>query len=340
MTMSLSHPDSTQISVTLVVVPREQFSLAQRSIDNIYANTRYPFELIYVDGNSPKPVRDYLKEQSQQRGFRLIRTEQYLSPNHARNLAISQVNTEYVVFIDNDVLVKPGWLEALVKRSAQTGAWAVAPLTLEGEAFDTIHQIGGEIIFKDLPDGRRWMVERRPYMHLPLAKLKAPLKAEPTELTEFHCVLARREVFDRVGLLDEKLLSMAEETDFCLSILKAGGSIYTEPAAVVSYVPPFTMQWADLPYFFLRWSDQWCESSVQHMLQKYNLSPDAPALKHYNEFVHSHRYLAFDNQPELRFKPMLMSQNLSFVQKGRYGLKKMIRRQMNQRANRWQPAFS
>ena len=43
--------------VTLVVVPREQFSVSKRSLDSIYECTQIPFELIYVDGNSPPALR-------------------------------------------------------------------------------------------------------------------------------------------------------------------------------------------------------------------------------------------------------------------------------------------
>ncbi|WP_051463700.1 glycosyltransferase family 2 protein [Leptolyngbya sp. PCC 6406] len=325
----------SQAKVTLVVVPRERFSYTERSLESIYRDTRYPFELIYIDGNSPAPVRDYLQAASQKYGFKLIRTEQYLSPNQARNIGIPHVETEYLVFIDNDVLVKSGWLEALVNCGDRTGAAAIAPVTLEGEAFDTIHQAGGEIIFRETKDGRRWMIERRPNMHLPLKKLPEPLTAGPTQLTEFHCVFARRDIFDKIGPLDEKLLSMAEETDFCLSVMNAGGTVYLEPASVVTYVPPFTLVWSDLPYFFMRWSDAWCETSVQQMREKYDLSPDSPVLKHYRVFVHDHRALAFGSN-EISFKPLLLSSKISMPAKGKYAVKKILRHYMNKQAHQFQ----
>jgi len=328
--MGISSSQATP-SVTIVVVPREQFSLAQRSLTSIYTHTSYPFDLIYVDGNSPAPTRDLLKAEAQQRGFQLIRTESYLSPNQARNLAIQAVETEYIVFIDNDVIVKPGWLEALVNCGDRTGAWAVAPLTFEDTTFNTIHQFGGQIILKDLEDGRRWLIERRPYMHLSIGKVKQEFAAEQTELTEFHCVLARRDSFNITGLLDEDLLSMAEETDFCLAILKAGGSIYREPKSLVSYVPPTEMQWSDLPYFFLRWSDCWVESSINRMCEKHEIDRSSPAIKHYRGFVHKHRWFAFGGESELRFRPVLGS-SLALLDKGKYCAKKMIRRRMNRKA--------
>ncbi|MEO0842073.1 MAG: glycosyltransferase family A protein, partial [Cyanobacteria bacterium J06643_5] len=74
--------------VTIVVSPRERFSATKESLESIYQHTKIPFELIYVDGNSPHPIKQYLKQKSQEQEFKLIRTEHYLSPNQARNLAI------------------------------------------------------------------------------------------------------------------------------------------------------------------------------------------------------------------------------------------------------------
>lgn len=94
--------------VTLVIVPRERFSGSEASLESLYEHTRVPFELIYVDGNSPPRVKQYLEAQSKTRNFELIRTEQYLFPNHVRNIGLAQVKTPYLVFVDNDIVVSPG----------------------------------------------------------------------------------------------------------------------------------------------------------------------------------------------------------------------------------------
>lgn len=318
--------------VTLIVVPRERFSYTQKSLESIYANTTYPFELIYVDGGSPKKTRNYLQEAAQTHGFKLVRTDHYLAPNQARNIGLQYANTDYIVFLDNDVLVfQPNWLETLVTCGDRTGAAIVVPLTLQGEACDTVHQVGGEIILKELADGRRWLLERRPYMRLPMAKVPQLPAPGPTELSEFHCVFARRDLFDAIGPLDEKLLSMAEETDFCLSALKADKQIYLEPNCAISYVPPMTMNWSDLSFFFLRWSSSWCEASIQRMQEKYNLDPNSPGLKNYRLFVYHHRLLAFGG-PELRSKVLFLNQEISLASKLKHFAKKMLRRHMDSQA--------
>ncbi len=100
--------------VTIAVVPRERFSLARQSLISILEDSNPSTELIYIDGGSPPLVRQFLEQRAARNGFRLISTERYVSPNEARNLAAAHVRTRYVAFIDNDVLVSPGWLDALV----------------------------------------------------------------------------------------------------------------------------------------------------------------------------------------------------------------------------------
>src|SRR5690606_3710530 len=130
--------------VTVAVVPRERFSVALRSLESLYANTSEPFELVYVDGNSPRDVRDGLRQQARERGFTLVRTERYLSPTQARNIALQRVQTPYVLFVDNDVFFADGWLTRLLDCAEDTGAWVVGPLPFEGELADArIHNAGG-----------------------------------------------------------------------------------------------------------------------------------------------------------------------------------------------------
>ena len=112
--------------VTIVVVPRERFSYTRRSLASVFENTATPFKLIYVDPGTPSIVRKYL----QGKMGRIRRTlsfsrDGYISPNRARNWAWQEVQTKYTVFLDNDALVTPGWLEELVRCADETGAWSL-----------------------------------------------------------------------------------------------------------------------------------------------------------------------------------------------------------------------
>lgn len=261
--------------VTIVVVPRERFSCTQRSLESIYQYTDIPFKLIYVDGNSPTKVKKYLETQAQEKDFQLIRTDYYLSPNHARNIGLSQVDTKYLVFVDNDVVFSPGWLQALINCAKETGATVVGPLMCEKEPIhQRVHFAGGESHIVTDIHGRRHLREKMYKQGHKVAELRPHLQRMETELAEFHCVLVRREIFEQIGMLDEKMLNTKEHLDFCMTVAATGGKVYFEPDALVTYVPGPPLELTDVHFFMLRWSDAWTLESLKHIREKWNLSED------------------------------------------------------------------
>ncbi|MBE9182507.1 glycosyltransferase [Oculatella sp. LEGE 06141] len=261
--------------VTIVVTPRERFSCAQSSLESIYQYTDVPFKLIYVDGNSPAKVRRYLETQAQEQGFQMIRTPYYLSPNHARNLGLAQVETKYVAFVDNDVIASPGWLAHLVQCAEETDATVVGPLMCQEEpVHEIVHFAGGEshVIFDTR--GRRRLREKMYKQGKRVADIRDQLQRQQTELAEFHCVLVRSSIFAQIGMLDEAMLNTKEHLDFCMTVAEAGGTIYFEPASLVTYVPGPPLELTDIPYYMLRWSDAWVLNSLNRLREKWDLAED------------------------------------------------------------------
>ncbi|MEA5450986.1 glycosyltransferase [Leptolyngbya sp. CCNP1308] len=265
----------TEPLVTLVVVPRERFSYAQTSLESIYAHTQMPFNLVYVDGNSPHKLRRYLEEQALEKGFKLIRTEHYLYPNQARNLGLQAVDTKYLVFVDNDVVVSPGWLDALVTCAEEADAAVVGPLMCQHEPIHAeVHFAGGESHVWVDKLGRRRLREKMLYQGKTVEEIRPALNRTPTELAEFHCVLVRRSLFDQIGPLDEAMLNTKEHLDFCMLVREAGETVYFEPASLVTYVPGPPQEWADVHYYMLRWSNRWTLESLHRLRDKWNLAED------------------------------------------------------------------
>jgi hypothetical protein len=260
------------LDVTVAVVPRERFSLTGRSLQNLYAHTTDPFNLVYVSAGAPSSVQRYLQDEADRRGFRLLGTSRLLSPNQARNLAMQAVSTKYVVFLDNDALVTPHWLERLVRCAEDTGAWVVGPLYLIGEIEQqTIHMAGGTLHFKER-EGRRIAYDEHRLGDVDLKAVAESLQRQRCDFVEFHCMLVRTDALDQLGPLDEQLLSVHEHIDIGWAARQAGGSVYLEPSAIASYVPPPPFEWSDLPYFMLRWSDDWTKASIEHFSRKWGVA--------------------------------------------------------------------
>lgn len=266
----------TEPIVTIVVVPRERFSHAQTSLESIYEHTQIPFNLVYVDGNSPRSVSEYLQSQAKAPHFQLIQTDYYLYPNQARNLGLAYVETPYLVFIDNDVVVTPGWLQALVQCAEETGASVVGPLMGQHEpVHQEIHFAGGESHIWVDRRGRRRLREKMYEQGKSVAAIRDRLQRQETELAEFHCVLVRKSVFEQVGILDEQMLNTKEHLDFCMLVREAGQTVYFEPNALVTYVAGPPLKWSDLHYYMLRWSDDWTLKSLKRLREKWDLAEDA-----------------------------------------------------------------
>ena len=308
--MSISKP---MTKATIVVGPRERFSHTQKCLESLYENTEYPFDLVFVDVCSPKPVERYITQKAEEKSFKVIRTRKYISPQQARNVGLryvlSQTDSQYVVFVENDVVFKRGWLTQLISCAEETGAAVVGPLTCLGNpAHQVIHNAGGRSYIKtDVKYGEpRRKIKQSAYLTgKAVANVPEELVRVRCDYVEFHCMLARTNLFETEpfkethGLLDEGMMATREHIDFCFMVTEAGRTIYSARAAVITTdtigisankvglmawfgqqrLPDFKQY--DLPYFMLRWSDAWDLASLQHLRKKWNLSEDKYFKKRY-----------------------------------------------------------
>jgi hypothetical protein len=263
------------LDVTVVVVPRDRYSVAPRTLRSLLANTDGPYRLVYVDAGSPPEIRDEIAGLAARHDFVLRRLERYVAPNLARNIGLADAVGRFVVFAENDVLFMPGWLEALVDCARSTGADVVSPLTLIGEPDEQeIHFCGGDLQAEPLA-GRRirladryWRVGRR------VGEVAGELVRGPTGFSELHCALVRRDLLDRAGPFDEKLESCQEHIDLALAVRALGGSIVTEPGAQVSFYDSGDFTLADIAVHGLRWSEEWVDRSAAHFAAKWRVDRD------------------------------------------------------------------
>jgi GT2 family glycosyltransferase len=285
---------------TLVVVPRETFSQSCESLDDVLSSVPDGQPIVLVDGHSPLSVSEGLRTITRNRPVTFIRSNRYLSPNEARNLGVHHVKTEYVVFVDNDLFVEPGWLERLERCADETGAAAVGPLCCIGRPTgDVVHIAGGPN--RIVPNGRggRHHVEKHEHAGRKRAEISGELQRHRTELLEFHCLLVRKSVLDDLGPFDPELTALHEHNDLCLQIENAGGTLWLEPSAVVTYVPPHRLVRSDRAFWFLRWSRSWSLQSIEHFAAKWDLDPKDPARQEMIQYSRFHRRLGVPN-----FRPL------------------------------------
>jgi glycosyltransferase involved in cell wall biosynthesis len=256
---------------TIVVIPRERFSMARTSLLDLYRNTPGTFPLIYLDGNSPAEHSSWLQAEARERGFQIIRTEHYLSQHAAYNLALPFVQTKYVIFCDNDVTFSHDWAAQLLDCAEKSGGAVVCPAFLEKIGPHTqIHMAGGRIVLAR-ENGRLVYHETHLLAHRPVEELDTLPEIQETALIEYHAFLGRTETLKRINPFDQNLLSAKDHPDACLTLKSAGERCFmTKKARVIYHVPPpFAKE--DLPFFTTRWSEPWNRHSFAYFGKKWDM---------------------------------------------------------------------
>ncbi len=85
--------------------------------ENLYRYTRFPFELIIIDNAS----RDGSGAFFAAGGARVISNDRNFSYPHSQNQGIEAARNDLLCFLNNDVVVSPGWDERLLASMAHHG---------------------------------------------------------------------------------------------------------------------------------------------------------------------------------------------------------------------------
>ncbi|MGD1920323.1 MAG: glycosyltransferase family 2 protein, partial [Pleurocapsa sp.] len=68
----------------------------------------------------------------------------------------------------------------------------------------------------------KWRIEEKtPYQNQRIEEVSDRLKREPTSFVEFHSMLVRTEIFEEIGMLDERFCCTKEYIDFCMNVTSA-----------------------------------------------------------------------------------------------------------------------
>ena len=280
--------DTVNARVTLVMTARERHSLAEAAIASVMAQTAGAFRFVYVDVCSPTWLRERLAALRERHGIDVVTIDEPLSPQQARLAVAASLHTEYVVFIDNDVEVETGWLDALVACADETGAGIVGPLYLLGDGLSapTVHMAGGELRELVAPGGRV-LVERHVLADANPAEAVEHLSRRPTDFVEFHCMLVRTSLV-REGVLDPALHCVHEHIDASLAAKTKGFATWLEPGARVTYLARSDYMLDELAFFRDRWSIARADADIEAFCAKWGVIDDERAFGSVRAFVRKH----------------------------------------------------
>src|SRR5689334_5063646 len=182
----------TKVSVVIPVYDGERF-LAE-AIESTLTQDHDDLEVIVVDDGSADRSAEIAESYERVRCIR----QQNAGPAAARNTAIVQSTGELITFLDADDAMMPGRLTRQVeylRDHPETGAVAGRQ----------------EIVLEPGATEPWWALEPSPWVkHVPIAEMMYTLS-----------VMARRPVFDEVGLFDPEF-RLAEDLDWLFRLTESG----------------------------------------------------------------------------------------------------------------------
>lgn len=147
------------------------------------------------------------------------------------NYGIQRIDADFYLLLNSDTIVRPGAIEHLFDAvDSNPGAGLISPRL---EWFDAEPQESCFRHWSPLHEffsaARTGLVERLcAYRNRALSVSDQPMQPD---WVSFACVLIRRDVFQRIGLMDEGYFMYFDDMDFCRRAWEAGISVLYWPAA-------------------------------------------------------------------------------------------------------------
>jgi GT2 family glycosyltransferase len=139
----------------------------------------------------------------------------YAGGNNVGIEAALKNGAEAILLLNNDTLADPGMIQAFIQSAAldpSVGIWGGYPLRFSQP--DLLDHLGGI-----------WNSEKGDFELIGLSAKKGYRTQQPLDYVCGCSIFIRREVFEKIGLLETKFFLFWEEADFSMRAKKAGFGI-------------------------------------------------------------------------------------------------------------------
>jgi|GEM_PF-1682533 len=207
--------DASEITVPLtsiIILTHNQLEDTKACLESIRKFTSEPYEIIVVDNGSKDGTVDYLKEQvSKFKDIWVIQNNSNRGFAAGCNQGISVAEGEYILLLNNDTIVTPGWLGRMLdvfRRHPEIGI--VGPMSNYVSGQQLISDAGYDNIDELDAFAVRWAKEH-------------DAQSFPIYRVVGFCLLTKKEVIQKIGGLDEQFGSgNFEDDDFCIRASLSG----------------------------------------------------------------------------------------------------------------------
>ncbi len=190
--------------VSIIMLGFNQVEYTRKCIESIRKYTRQKYELILVDNGSKDGTEEFFRSIP---GAKVIRNEENLGVSRGWNQGMRLAAGEYLLILNNDIIVGPDWLENMVRL-----AESHASIGLVGPRSN---YIAGPQVVADVP----YKAESGIQDFIRAWQGEHALSAAEFGFIKGFCHLIPRRVFAKVGFYDERFgKGNFEDDDYCMRV--------------------------------------------------------------------------------------------------------------------------
>lgn len=201
--------------VSIVIPLYNQVKYTRLCIDSLRQSGLEGIDVLLIDNASTDDTAEFLKTCAD---MRVIRNEENLGCSGAWNQGVQNTESDWIVILNNDVVVPPGWLQGLVSFAVDHGYDIVSPAIREGELNYPVEEYAAEFVNR---------------MH----------RVVRSGVADGICFMAHRKVFDKIGGFDEGFrIGQFEDADFFRRARLAGFKLATTGQSFIHHFGSVTQK--------------------------------------------------------------------------------------------------
>ncbi len=253
--MAYTH-DHPQPVVSIIIPVFNKLDLTRTCIESLHTHaTEASFEIIVVDNGSTDGSTAWLKEQQQARRLHTVISDENLGFAQGCNAGAGVASGKYLLFLNNDMEVTPGWLD---------------PLTGTLDSDPTVGIVGAKLLFPDgtIQHAGVAMVdvqgEEHSFggIHLSYKKPSndpSANRAQQMQVVTGACLLIRCEIFAEAGGFDAGYWNGNEDVDLCLKAVQSGWKVVYRPECEIIHYESQSgpQRWAKVEHNLQRLMSNW-----------------------------------------------------------------------------------
>jgi GT2 family glycosyltransferase len=230
--------------VSIIILNYNGEKFLENCLESIFRETKFDFEVIVVDNNSPDNSGEKFAKKYETCKF--ILNKKNVGVSEGLNIGIRNANGKYIVLLNNDLIVAPKWLDYLFDAYEEKGNGLYQPKFLKMNDRNIIDSAGNLInIFGfgfSREKGRKDLLQYN--------------TIEEIGFAAGTCLFCSKEIFDKVGLFDEKLFAYNEDLDLGWRARLLNYKSYYVPKSIVYHYGSAQWEWSGEKFYLLernRW---------------------------------------------------------------------------------------